>query len=178
MGLRLENNKTMKALVGRCSGVTVAIPKQVMNSSGGTVARLVRANPGSRVLVLSDETSLPSGAWRHRCDGYIGGHNGIKSVAAAIGGKFERVQLGIGRPTSQVAAYVLGKMTQAECDALEMVAQELFVHIQSLLEQEIDAIDQEVWIAEGWTMEQRELVVANEHQKAKRTADIGREGDG
>ena len=54
--------------------------------------------------------------------GSDGGHNGLKSIIAELGGAdFKRLRVGIGRPenTHQGADYVLAKFSESEAEQLE-----------------------------------------------------------
>jgi PTH1 family peptidyl-tRNA hydrolase len=96
------------ALVGRARhpgradvGVVIAKPQTYMNLSGRAAAALLRRHgvaPEDLWLVY-DELDLPFGKLRIRKGGSAGGHNGVESVAEAIGTKqFPRFRVGIGRP--------------------------------------------------------------------------------
>ena len=77
------------------------------------------------MIVLSDEAALPWGMLRIRERGSAGGHNGLKSVIAAIGSnEFIRVRLGVEPeyPLGDMAEYVLGTMRKPEREiAAQMV---------------------------------------------------------
>jgi PTH1 family peptidyl-tRNA hydrolase len=86
--------------------------------------RCENCDPGG-TIVLSDEVALPWGMIRVRKGGSAGGHNGLKSVIAAIGGDFIRVRLGVGpeKIWGDMADYVLSPLRKAEREtALEMAA--------------------------------------------------------
>ena len=76
-------------------------PQTYMNLSGeavGEAARFYKVPP-EHVLVVSDEVSLPLGRLRVRQKGSAGGHNGLKSIIAALGSEgFPRVRIGVGAP--------------------------------------------------------------------------------
>ena len=76
-------------------------PQTYMNLSGeavGEAARFYKV-PADHVLVVSDEVSLPLGRLRIRPKGSAGGHNGLKSIIAALGSEeFPRVRIGVGAP--------------------------------------------------------------------------------
>lgn len=91
--------------VGKIDGreVVLAKPQSYMNLSGGPVkALLEKYGLGPAELVVAyDELDLPWGSLRIRLRGSAAGHNGVKSIIAALGTKdFTRVRLGIhpGRP--------------------------------------------------------------------------------
>ncbi len=76
-------------------------PQTFMNLSGEAVGQAARFYkiPPERVLVVSDEISLPLGKLRVRPKGSAGGHNGLKSVIASLGSDaFPRIRIGVGAP--------------------------------------------------------------------------------
>ena len=81
--------------------VLFMFPQTLMNLSGeavGPAAKFYKLPP-ERVLVFSDEMALPPGSVRVRPSGSAGGHNGLKSVIAALGSEnFPRIRLGVGEP--------------------------------------------------------------------------------
>ena len=94
-----------QALTGLCTiageRVLLMKPQTYMNLSGESVAQAARFYklPSERVLVVSDEVSLPVGKLRVRSKGSAGGHNGLKSVIACLGSEnFPRIRLGVGAP--------------------------------------------------------------------------------
>jgi PTH1 family peptidyl-tRNA hydrolase len=107
--------------------VAILEPQTYMNDSGKSVgpARGELKLEPHHILVLHDEIDLPFGEIRTRLGGGLAGHNGLKSIKAALGTPdFHRVRIGVGRPDSTdpnlVAAYVLGRYKQpkAEVEAL------------------------------------------------------------
>jgi len=75
-------------------------PTTMMNLSGEAVQALVRfykIEPAD-VWVVHDDVDLPFGQIRTRLGGGSAGHNGIKSIIAAIGDGFWRMRLGIANP--------------------------------------------------------------------------------
>jgi PTH1 family peptidyl-tRNA hydrolase len=97
----------------------LARPLSYMNDSGGPVASIARFYkvPTERIVVVHDDLDLPFGALRLKRGGGDGGHNGLRSITAALGGKdYLRVRLGIGRPPGRqdAADYVLRPFSTAE----------------------------------------------------------------
>ncbi len=100
--------------------VAVLLPQTYMNDSGRSVGPArgeLRVEP-EHVIVIHDEIDLPFGEVRTRLGGGLAGHNGLKSIRAALGtADFQRVRVGVGRPQSTdpelVAAYVLGRFREA-----------------------------------------------------------------
>jgi peptidyl-tRNA hydrolase, PTH1 family len=106
---------------GRLRGVpvTIAKPLSFMNLSGGAVASLrsYYKLPAEQILVLHDELDLPFGAIRLKLGGGDNGHNGLRSVTAALGTRdYHRVRIGIGRPPGRMdpADFVLRNFSAPE----------------------------------------------------------------
>ena len=87
----------------RIDGHKVALlkPETFMNDSGRAVqaaARFFKVEPDA-VLVVHDESDLDIGRLQLRRGGGLAGHNGLRSVAAGLGGPdFLRLRVGVGRP--------------------------------------------------------------------------------
>lgn len=98
-------------------------PQTFMNLSGVAVQKACSyyGIPSQRVLVLFDDISLAPGTLRIRTNGSAGGHNGIKSIIAAIGEDFPRIKIGVGakpHPGYDLADWVLSRFTQEEMQAI------------------------------------------------------------
>lgn len=133
-----------KALTNTASlgGQTVLLMKPVtyMNLSGEAVAPAAAFYkiPPERIIVLSDEVSLPPGKLRIRQNGSAGGHNGLKSVIAHLhSDQFPRIRLGVGgkpHPDYDMADWVLGKPQgedrKAIDDAVKRCAQAVELYIK------------------------------------------------
>ena len=99
------NRVRFQALTAACElggqRVLLMKPQTYMNLSGdavGAAARFYKIPP-EHILVVSDEVSLPVGKLRVRSKGSAGGHNGLKSIIAALGSEdFPRIRLGVGAP--------------------------------------------------------------------------------
>jgi PTH1 family peptidyl-tRNA hydrolase len=110
--------------------VAVLMPQTYMNEAGRSVgpARGAYRTPLDRVLVLHDDIDLPFAEIRTRVGGGLAGHNGLKSLKAALGSAdFARVRIGVGRPPTtdpdRVAAYVLGRFRQPREEVALLVEQ-------------------------------------------------------
>lgn len=95
-------------------------PDVYMNNSGqvvGAWASYYQIKP-DQIVILHDELDLASLEIRGKLGGGLNGHNGLRSVANALGNKqnFARIRFGIGRPLSgeQVADFVLGRLSGDE----------------------------------------------------------------
>ncbi len=110
-----------EVLTGRLAHrpVVLAKPRVYMNESGrqvGPLAKFYSVRPAD-VIVIHDDLDIDFGRVRLKTGGGEGGHNGLRSIAAALGTKeFQRVRIGIGRPPGRKdpAAFVLEPFTSAE----------------------------------------------------------------
>jgi PTH1 family peptidyl-tRNA hydrolase len=98
-------------------------PLEFMNVSGQAVARVAafwKVGLGETVVV-HDELDVPFERLKLGMGGGPGGHNGVRSIIAALGDPgFARVRVGIGRPAPgrDPAAYVLSDFSRAEAAVL------------------------------------------------------------
>jgi peptidyl-tRNA hydrolase, PTH1 family len=106
---------------GRLGGrsVVLAKPRVYMNESGRQVAPLAKfySVPPADIIVIHDELDIEFGRIRLKFGGGVAGHNGLRSVGAALGtNNFQRVRIGIGRPPAAKAGrpFVLQNFTAAE----------------------------------------------------------------
>ena len=105
------------------SKVLLMKPQTFMNDSGaavGAAAAFYKLAP-EQVIVIFDDVSLAPGRLRVRRSGSAGGHNGIKSIIAAIGQDFPRVKIGVGEkphPEYDLADWVLGRPSEADRKAI------------------------------------------------------------
>jgi PTH1 family peptidyl-tRNA hydrolase len=136
---------------GRLAGIraVVAKPRSYMNLSGGPTAALSRffKIPPADIIVVHDELDLPASVVRVKQGGGEGGHNGLKSISAALSTKeYLRVRCGVGRPPGRMDAadYVLRDFTAAErkelpldleraADAVEMLITDGLLNTQNRL---------------------------------------------
>ena len=133
-----------RATEGVVAGVPVRVlkPNTYMNRSGAALASL-RADPafdpGRDLLILVDDFNIPCGTFRLRAEGSAGGHNGLKSIEAALQSqRYARLRIGVG-PLPAGAPweeYVLDPFTPEETEQVE-----------ALLPQMVDAVD--TWLREG-----------------------------
>jgi PTH1 family peptidyl-tRNA hydrolase len=93
-------------------------PLTYMNLSGRAVAGLAGFYkvPVEALLIVTDDAALPLGRLRARRGGSDGGHNGLKSVAQALGtADFARLRVGVGRGDIQAAdGRVVGRPGMAD----------------------------------------------------------------
>ncbi len=114
-------------------------PQTFMNLSGKSVGPAMQFHKlaPTDVIVIYDELDLDPLTLRFKAGGGAGGHNGIKSIDAHVGGTntgYFRVRIGIGHPSRSVehsrmdvADYVLGSFSESDCaelpDVFSQVAQ-------------------------------------------------------
>ncbi|MFZ2587951.1 MAG: aminoacyl-tRNA hydrolase [Alphaproteobacteria bacterium] len=107
---------------GKIGGQDVVLlkPHTYMNLSGESVQPAVAFYKVALadVLAVHDELDLPFLALRHKVGGGDAGHNGLKSITAALGAGYGRLRVGIDRPARKemVADYVLHPFTAAEAE--------------------------------------------------------------
>lgn len=99
-------------------------PQTYMNLSGDAVkpAMDFYKVPLERVIVISDDVSLPCGKLRIRRSGSAGGHNGLKDIIAKCGGDgFPRIKVGVGSPPPgwDMADWVLGTFKDRDADDIK-----------------------------------------------------------
>jgi peptidyl-tRNA hydrolase, PTH1 family len=101
-------------------------PETYMNLSGqslGAAARFFKTAP-EQILAVHDEVDLERGRMQARLGGGLAGHNGLRSIAGALGTQdFLRLRIGVGRPERgdrrPVADYVLSEFDpEVDVDAL------------------------------------------------------------
>jgi PTH1 family peptidyl-tRNA hydrolase len=115
-------------------------PETFMNESGrsvGAAARFFKVGPGG-LVVVHDDVDLDEGRLQARLGGGLAGHNGLRSIAQALGTpEFLRLRIGVGRPgrgdRRPVADYVLSPfdpetdveaLVARSADAVELMASE------------------------------------------------------
>ena len=103
--------------------VLLVKPQTYVNLSGNAVGPLLRWHRCEPVdlLVVCDDLNLELGRLRLRRGGSSGGHNGLKSIAAALGTEsYPRLRIGIGSTEGHGAvSHVLGRFSEEERAAVE-----------------------------------------------------------
>jgi PTH1 family peptidyl-tRNA hydrolase len=126
---------------GRLAGrsVVLAKPRCYMNESGrqvGPLAKFYSVQPAD-IIVLHDELDLDFGRIRLKLGGGEGGHNGLRSVASALGTKdFQRVRIGIGRPPGRKdpATFVLEPFNASERSEVPTICEQAADATELLIE--------------------------------------------
>jgi PTH1 family peptidyl-tRNA hydrolase len=126
--------------VGR-KRVLLLKPQTFMNDSGDAVQQALKFYKLrlDMLTVFHDELDLAPFKVKVKVGGGTAGHNGLRSVDAALGPEFRRVRIGIGHPgpgrKDLVTPHVLGNYSKAEREPLS----ELLAAIASEAE----------WLADG-----------------------------
>jgi PTH1 family peptidyl-tRNA hydrolase len=128
-GVRFKRDRSRaQVATGRLAGVPVILAKPMtfMNVSGRPVAVLrgFYKVPADRIVVIHDELDIPFDTVRVKLGGGDNGHNGLRSVTAALGSRdYYRIRVGIGRPPGRMdpAAFVLRDFSAAEREALPVL---------------------------------------------------------
>ena len=144
-------NRRGRALTGGAKlmghDVLLAKPETFMNLSGLSVAALLKElDLDTRdLIVLYDELAFPLGTLRLAERGSANGHNGVKSISAALGTEdWMRVRIGVGKQAladgreikAGGAGYLLAPMRNAELKELD-----------EALDRSLRAVER--WLAEG-----------------------------
>lgn len=115
-----KSEKNALTARGDVSGQPVIFvkPQTFMNDSGRAVLALMTFYklPLENLIVIHDDMDLPNGASRTKIGGGSAGHNGIKSIDAAVGNEYKRIRIGIGHPRDfespmDPVDWVLGKFS-------------------------------------------------------------------
>lgn len=146
-------NRRSRAITATCRiagrQVVLAKPETYMNLSGASVAALVKefeADPREDLLVIYDELDLVLGTFKIRERGSPAGHNGARSVTAALGSEdWLRLRIGVGLdlPPEAMAAggrrpgrdYLLSPMRKTELSVLDEVLDRVATATRRVIEQ-------------------------------------------
>jgi len=139
---------------GRLGGhsVVLAKPRTFMNESGrhvGPLAKFYSVSPAD-MIVIHDELDIDFGKIRLKLGGGEGGHNGLRSIANALGTKdFQRVRIGIGRPPGRKdpAAFVLENFTAVERNEVPTICEQAADAIELLLQVGLEPAQN---VVHGW----------------------------
>jgi PTH1 family peptidyl-tRNA hydrolase len=130
LGASFRSKFSGRMAEARLDGARIALlePETYMNESGrsvGAAARYFKVAPES-LLIVHDDVDLEPGRLQARLGGGLAGHNGLRSIAQAVGTQdFLRLRIGVGRPgrgdRRSVSDYVLSPFEE-EVDADELIA--------------------------------------------------------
>ena len=129
-----KSEKNALTRKGEIDGQSVIFvkPQTYMNNSGSAVLALMTFYklPLENLIVIHDDMDLANGTMRTKIGGGSAGHNGIKSIDAAVGNEYKRIRIGVGHPRdfeSQMdpADWVLGRFTDTQLDQIKKTIAEL-----------------------------------------------------
>ena len=135
-----------RVINGTVGGTKVRLikPLTYMNLSGGVLRPYLRRpfwSAATDLMIVVDEVALPLGRYRFRSKGSAGGHNGLKSIEAAVKSQeYSRLRIGIAPDDparrGELTDYVLDDFGKRE----EAVVRALFPTLTEALE---------LWIKDG-----------------------------
>lgn len=145
--LRLREQARFFGQVARMSdtGALLFIPSVWMNESGRALSALCRRHgfEPPDILVVHDELDFAPGVARFKSDGGHGGHNGLRDIISALGGRrdFYRLRFGIGHPGTPeaVTPYVLARAPAEERRLCEAAARRALEALPAALRGDWDA---------------------------------------
>ena len=128
--------------------VLLAKPRTFMNLSGEAIVALKKFynTELKDIVIIYDDLDIPIGKIRIREKGSAGGHNGIKSIVAYLGGQeFPRIRVGIApleleepRKT-KTPKYVLGDFMSEEKSTIKEVYPTVAAAVECLITEGITA---------------------------------------
>lgn len=132
---KTKNNMELAEVELQGERVFLVKPQTYMNTSGEVIPFFKKQGIlPAEVLVVHDELELPFGKLAFKLGGSAKGHNGLKSLIAALGSDgFHRLRFGIGRPQEkeQVPVYVLQNFSEPAGDVERLIGEavELLTHL-------------------------------------------------
>lgn len=94
---KVHKKSGAEVVTGRLAGTSVVLakPRCYMNESGRQVGPLAKfySVPPQQIVVIHDELDIDFGRIRLKLGGGEGGHNGLRSVASALGTKIGRAHV-------------------------------------------------------------------------------------
>jgi PTH1 family peptidyl-tRNA hydrolase len=127
-----------RATEGMVDGQLVRLlkPTTFMNRSGAALAPLLADpafTPARDLLILVDDFAIPGGTFRLRAQGSAGGHNGLKSIEAALQSQqYARLRIGVGplpAGVSDWSEHVLDAFTPEEEEQLAALMPDLIAAV-------------------------------------------------
>ncbi len=99
-------------------------PQTYMNLSGNSLVKAASFYkiPPENIIVIHDDMDLPLAKMKAKTGGGAGGHNGLKSIDAAIGPNYHRIRIGIGHPDqggTAVVNHVLSAFSKKDKELLQ-----------------------------------------------------------
>ena len=147
-GWKRDGQATVSTATVAGSKVRLIKPLTYMNLSGNVLKNYVRrpfwAAPKD-LMVIVDDVALPVGHYRLRARGSAGGHNGLRSVEAALGNQeYARLRVGVGPSDERkniykdLADFVLAPFARDERDDIINLMPRFNVAVESWLRDGIE----------------------------------------
>lgn len=141
-----QNKFHSEVYVGELAGEKIIAlkPQTFMNDSGRAVqaaAAFYKITPAN-ITVIHDELDLDFVRIRMKQGGGDAGHNGLRSITAALGADYWRLRFGIGHPgvKSMVADYALHNFDVAEQPAVDALLTEIAALAPQLVTSDVNTI--------------------------------------
>ena len=123
--------------------VLIMKPQTYMNKSGEAVSeasRFYKISP-DKIIVISDDASLPVGKLRIRAKGSAGGQKGLNNIIEHLGTQeIPRIKLGVGEkphPDYDMAEWVLGKFPKEDFEALSKTVESVPSAVATMINSDI-----------------------------------------
>ncbi|MGH7506093.1 MAG: aminoacyl-tRNA hydrolase [Longimicrobiales bacterium] len=132
---------------GRLDGRTVVLvkPQTYMNRSGAALAplgHLAGFDVARDLLIAVDDVALDVGRVRFRAAGSSGGHNGLRSIEAALRSRdYARLRIGVGGapPDADLAGWVLSDFEAGDEEAVRALIPGVVEGVRIWLEEGTEA---------------------------------------
>lgn len=149
---RFRREGAVRLSQGRSGEETVWLlePLTYMNRSGSAVARLLGLEDfevDRDLLVVVDDAALPLGRLRMRGEGSAGGHNGLRSIEAALRRRdYARLRIGVGGapPGVDLADWVLAPFEPQEADIVRSRLPDVVAGIRTWIDEGLEPAIQRV----------------------------------
>lgn len=136
---------------GRIGGEKICLlkPQTYMNLSGNSVvkaAHFYKILP-QNIIVIHDDMDLPVGKVKAKLGGGAGGHNGLKSIDAAVTPGYNRIRIGVGHPQGggeAVVNHVLSRFSKADAELLAVDIEAVVQNIGLVIEKGVAAFSSRI----------------------------------
>lgn len=136
---------------GKIGGEKVYLlkPQTYMNLSGNSVvkaAHFYKILP-QNIIVIHDDMDLPVGKIKAKLGGGAGGHNGLKSIDAAVTPAYNRIRIGVGHPQGggeAVVNHVLSRFSKADAELIAANIDTVVQNIGILIEKDVAAFSSRI----------------------------------
>lgn len=136
---------------GRIGGEKICLlkPQTYMNLSGNSVvkaAHFYKILP-QNIIVIHDDMDLPVGKVKAKLGGGAGGHNGLKSIDAAVTPGYNRIRIGVGHPQGggeAVVNHVLSRFSKADAELLAADIEAVVQNIGLVIEKGVAAFSSRI----------------------------------